>query len=346
MRPGRLSALLPSLLALVASVVCAADTRQVSDATGRNINIPEKITRVYAAGPPASVFVFALAPDKLAGWTRALRPQEEIFLPKKYWDLPELGRLTGRGNTANVEVILAAKPDLIVDAGSVAPTFVSLAERVREQTGIPYLLYDGSFARTAETFRDLGVVLGEEARGKLLAKYIENTLAAIDKKIATVPADKRPRVYYARTPSGLQTALQGSINVEVLDVLGTVNVAGKGPGGLTNVSLEQVLDWNPDVIVTTDPNFYAQVYKDPRWGSIAALKAKRVYLSPHLPFCWFDFPPGPNRIVGLHWLAKILYPDLFKEDLRPKVKEFYRLFYHREPSDEMLEALFADGTVK
>ena len=329
----------------MAGALAHAADRRVGDATGRQVAVPEKIQRVYAAGPPASVFVFALAPSKLIGWTRAMRPQEEIFLPKQYWNLPELGRLTGRGNTTNVEVLLTAKPDLIVDVGSTAPTFVSLAERVQEQTAIPYLLYDGSFAKTAQTFRDLGAVLGEEARGKQLAAYIDKTLTDIRAKIATIPVDKRPRVYYARTPTGLQTAVQGSINVEVLDLLGAVNVAGQGSGGLTNVSLEQVLGWNPDVIVTTDLNFYANVYQDARWASLAAVKARRVYLSPHLPFGWFDFPPGPNRVVGLHWLAQILYPTLFKDDLRPKVAEFYKLFYHREPTDEMLDALFADGTV-
>jgi iron complex transport system substrate-binding protein len=100
---------------------------------------------------------------------------------------------------------------LIADAGSLAVTFASLADRVQEQTGIPYLLFDGSFAQTAQTLRTLGGVLGETARGNALADYVDNTLAEIGKRVATVPAEKRPRVYYARTPSGLQTALSGSI---------------------------------------------------------------------------------------------------------------------------------------
>ena len=65
--------------------------------------------RVYAAGPPASVMVFAIAPDKLVGWTRGMRANEAPFFDEKYARLPELGRLTGRGDTANVEVVLKAK---------------------------------------------------------------------------------------------------------------------------------------------------------------------------------------------------------------------------------------------
>ena len=73
-----------------------------------------KVERVFAAGPPASVLVFAIAPEKLVGWTRGMRPNEAQFFEERYARLPELGRLTGRGDTANVEVVLDAKADLIV----------------------------------------------------------------------------------------------------------------------------------------------------------------------------------------------------------------------------------------
>lgn len=109
---------------------------------------------------------------------------------------------------------------------------------------------------------------------------------------------------------------------------------------LPNVSFKQVLAWNPDIIVTTDEAFYYYTLRlDPRWASLTAVRAKCVYLSPHLPYGWFDFPPGPNRLIGAQWLAKILYPEIFKDDLKPKVKTFYRLFYHREPGDNVVEAL-------
>ena len=315
----------------------------VTDSAGRTVALPAKVERVFAAGPPASVMAFALAPDKLLGWTRAMTPEEAAFLPQKYAELPALGRLTGRGNTANVEVVLAAKPDLIVDAGSTGPTFVSLADRVQEQTAIPYLLYDGTFAGTAESLRALGIAMGDGGRGRELGDYVERNVQAVRSKVAAIPPEQRPRVYYARGPSGLQTALSGSINVEVLDLLGAINVAGSqsATSGLANVSMEQVLAWNPDVIVTTDAGFFRSVWKDTRWSSIAAVKNGRVYLSPQLPFGWFDFPPGPNRVVGLLWLANILYPDVFKDDLRQQVSEFYQLFYHQPVTAAQLDSLLA-----
>ena len=149
------------------------------------------------------MLVFALAPDKLIGWTRAFRPDEAEWIPKKYAELPELGRLTGRGNTANVEVVLKAKADLIVDVGSTNATFASLADRVQQQTGIPYILLDGHLDTTVQQLEKLGVVLGAEARSRELAAYVAKLLDGLKSKIATVPADKRPEVYYARGPQGL-----------------------------------------------------------------------------------------------------------------------------------------------
>jgi iron complex transport system substrate-binding protein len=95
------------------------------------------------------------------------------------------------------------------------------------------------------------------------------------------------------------------------------------------------------VIVTIDPNFYANVWRDPLWQPVAAVRSGRVYLAPNVPFGWIDFPPSINRLIGLHWLAKILYPELFPEDLRPAVRDFYTRAYHRTPTTEQLDSLLA-----
>jgi len=335
-----------SLLAfLLFAALPALAARDFVDDAGRKVSLPDKVTRVYAAGPPASVLVFALAPDTLVGWTRGFRPDEAAWIPEKYAKLPELGRLTGRGNTANVEVVLQVKPDLIVDMGSTNATFASLADRVQQQTGIPYILLDGRLSTTTQQIEKLATALGVEARGKELSAYASRLLDGMQSKIAAVPADKRPRVYYARGPQGLTTGLAGSINVEAIEFLGAKNVAAGQTGGLTNVGLEMVVLWDPPVIVTNDPNFYREVWKLPVWNSVEAVRKKRVYLSPHPPFGWFDYPPGANRLVGLLWLSEILYPDQFRHDLRKEVATFYKLFYHREPTTQQLDALLGEPGV-
>ena len=324
------------LTALAAAPLRARAAGTVTDSAGRAVPIPDKVTRVFPAGPPAAITLYTLAPDLLLGWPRANRPEEREFLLPDIGARPEVGRITGRGNTANLEVVLALNPDLIVDIGSTDATYVSLADRVQEQTGIPYALLDGRFGGIAGTYRTLGQLTGKQKEGDALADYTERTMSTVTGRIASIPPDKRPAVYYARGPRGLETGLGGSINVETIELLAR-NVAGGNKGGMARVSIEQVLLWNPDVIITIDLEFAAAVRSDPVWSSLAAVRAGRVHLSPKLPFGWVDFPPSVNRLIGLWWLAKILYPELFPEDLRAITADFYQRFYHVKPSEAQID---------
>jgi iron complex transport system substrate-binding protein len=315
---------------------------EVDDATGRK-TVPDKVERVMAAGPPATVVLYVLAPEKMVGWTAAPRPNEKPFLLPSVRDLPELGRLTGRGDTANVEVVLAAKPDLILDFGTVNPTYVSLAQRVQEQTGVPYLLFDGRLQDTARSIRQVGAALGVPERAERIARYVEDTEKLIDTGLRDIPPSGRRRVYLARQADGLETGLAGSINTEIIERAGGVNVAERsaGRGGLATVSIEQVLAWAPDTIITGDANFLRSYAGNPVWAAVPAAAAKRVWLAPRLPFGWIDQPPSINRTIGLRWMATVLYPDRFPEDIRTTAREFFKLFYQTEPDDAALDRILA-----
>jgi iron complex transport system substrate-binding protein len=320
------------------AVPALARTPFVVDGAGRQVRIPATVERVFPAGPPAAILLYTLAPGLLIGWPRANRPEEREFLLPEIGSRPEVGRITGRGNSANLELVLALKPDLILDTGSVRRTFAELADRVQEQTGIPYALLDGSFHAIAGTYRTLGQLTGHERRASQLASWCDDTMGTLLSRIHVLAQERRPRVYYARGPRGLETGLAGSINVETVEFLGAVNVArGAAGSGLANVSLEQVLAWNPEVIVTIDRTFAANVRSDPAWAGVRAVRDGRVHLSPKLPFGWVDFPPSVNRMAGLWWLAKILYPDLFPEDIRALTRDFYTLFYQVTPTEAQLD---------
>jgi len=324
--------------ALAAPRLAHADT--VTDDAGRSVKVPGNVSRVFPAGPPAAILLYTLAPDLLLGWPRANRPEECLYMLPDICRRPEVGRLTGRGNTANLETVIALKPDLILDVGSIRDIYVSLANRTQAQTGIPYALLDGRFLSMSTSYEKLGRLIGREGDGADFADYCNMTLTVITNRIAFVSREQRPRVYYARGPRGLVTGLGGSINVETIELMAT-NVAGGTPGGLANVSIEQVLLWNPDVIITIDQDFAASVLSDPAWAAINAVRDKRAHLSPKMPFGWVDFPPSVNRLIGLWWLGKILYPDLFKEDMRELTRDFYTKFYHVTPTDGQIDHVLA-----
>jgi iron complex transport system substrate-binding protein len=338
--PGRTltAAIAACLFMLVASVAMA---RTVTDSAGRRVDVPDTIAHVFAAGPPASTLLYVLAPQTMAGWTRVPRGPERAYLLPSAAALPELGRLTGRGDTLNLEKLVAAKPDLIVDFGTINDTYRSLADRVQAQTGIPYLLIDGRFENTAAALRLLGGILGVESRADALAKAAEAILADVDQVRAKIPADKRPRVYLARGPEGLETGSRGSINTEIIERVGAVNVVEglREKGGLVTASPEQVISWAPDTIITLDKRFFDTVATKADWRPVPAVAAGRVFLAPDLPFGFIDSPPSVNRLIGLTWLLHTLYPSQAPGNLREQIRDFYRLFYQVDLNDSALDRL-------
>ena len=311
----------------------------VTDDAGRAVGVPAKVSRVFAAGMPAAILIYTLAPDLLLGWPRANRPEECAYL------LPEIcarsvdGGLTGR-NPLSLESVAALKPDLILDVGSTGAKYAALAANVERQTGIPTALLDGHLLGLSTTYEKLGRLIGRDAAGLDFGDYANMTLGAITNRIAFVPPEKRPRVYYARGPRGLTTALGGAIEVDTVELLGH-NVAGDKQGGGADVSLEQILQWAPDAIVTGDRTFAASVGNDPAWAALTAVREKRVYLAPSVPFDWIGQQASGNRLIGLWWLAKLLHPDFFKEDLRELTRDFYAKFYHVTPTEPRLDYLLA-----
>ncbi len=321
-------------------VLAQAGTRVVTDAAGRKVNLPAKISKVFAAGTPAAITLYTLAPDLLAGWPDPIRKERLAYLPPKYAALPVTGRLTGRANTANVEAVVAAKPDLVLDIGTIAPIYASLADRVQQQTSIPYILLDGALAKTPALYRQLGDILNAGTAAESLASYATDLLAQVKQRVSYVPSSDRARVYYARGPEGLETGLAGSINAEMLDFVGAQNVAATGEKrNIATVSPEQILTWNPEDVVTIDRRFYQSVWHDPIWEGVDAVRFKRVFLAPDKPFGWFDSPPATNRLIGLKWLCNKLYNGLFTGDLGAETHDFYQRFYHIDLTQAQLAAL-------
>ena len=333
-----------AVLTALALLAVPAFARTVTDSAGRTVEVPDTITRVFAAGPPASTLLYVVAPEKMTGWVRAPREAEKPYLLPAVRDLPELGRLTGRGDTLNLERLVAAKPDIIIDFGTINDTYRSLADRVQAQTGIPYLLIDGRFENTASALRLLANVLGVNDRGEALASAAEAIFKQVDTVIAAVPPDKRPRVYLARGPEGLESGSRGSINTEIIERVGAINVVEglREKGGLVNVSAEQVIAFAPDTVITLDRSFFEGVAGKPAWAPVPAVTNKRVFLAPSLPFGFIDSPPSVNRLIGLTWLLHTLYPDQAPGDLKAQVRDFYKLFYQVDLDDSALARLL-DG---
>lgn len=121
---------------------------------------PAAIQRVFAAGPPAAVFLYVLVPEKLLGWPMNLAPAQLAFIHPEQQHLPFVGRLAGRGSTVSLESLLLLAPDVIVDLGNAGVTQRSAAQRLTQQTGIATVQIEGLLAQTPQQLRQAGALLG------------------------------------------------------------------------------------------------------------------------------------------------------------------------------------------
>ena len=311
---------------------------------------PEHIRRVFAAGPPAGVLVAVLAQENLLGWPTPLADGARALLGPALRNLPVTGRLAGRGNTVPLEALIEQAPDLVLDAGTADATYVSGMRRVSEQTGLPTVLIQGRIGEQAAQLREVGHLLGATERGAQLAGEAQHFIDLTTRIRSAIPPAQRPRVYFGRGTDGLETARPGSINAELLDFCGGHNVAASmKQGSLARVSMEQLLQWDPQVIVTQDAAFARRVRTDPLWRDISAVRTGRVHCAPALPFGWLDSPPGVNRLIGIRWLLEHLHPGhpalRGQNPLPQTVQHFFRLFYgHPLPAADAQRLLAGSWT--
>lgn len=333
-------------------------SNNITDMVGRNVTVPAKVDKIICTGPPATNLVYMLAPEKLVGFNYKINPEEKKFIPKKYQELPAVGGWFGKQD-GNYEQMLSYKPDIVIES-AMMPNKRSnidkknqkspLEERQEKFGSVPVVAINDTSNLTTlnPTIEFTGKLLGAEEKSKKLIEFNTARQKEVRDVVSKIPEDEKVTVYYAEGPNGLKTDPSGSSHAQLIDFCGGKNIADvqMKPGmGQTDVSMEQVLKWNPEVIITTDPNFYKNVvYNDSNWKNVEAVKNKRVYLSPQSPLKWFDRPPGPNIIIGIPWTAKILYPDKFKDlDVKGYAKEFYSEFYSYDLTDEEIDNILKES---
>lgn len=321
-----------------------AETREITDMAGRKVTVPaaENIESVFSAGPVAAIFLYMVAPDKLLGWNYELNDVEKSIILDKYQDLPNFGM----GDAVNYEAVIAANPTIAINSGKINDTMVSDCDALSESLGIPVVAVDNELNNSAEAFRFMGELLGVEDHAEELAQYAEQVFTDIN-ALSDIPEEKKVSVYFGNGEDSLETAPRGSQHAQILDAINAVNVADLEleDGSRVQISAEQLLAWDPDVIVVNgEPkadksgNSAAEdILSNPDYASLKAVQDQKVYGTPNAPFSWVDRPAGPNRLIGMRWFSALIYPEYIKCDINEEIHKFFDLFYHVDLSDEQLE---------
>ena len=320
------------------------ETREITDMAGRKVTVPaaEDIESVFSTGPVAAIFMYMVAPDKLLGWNYELNDVEKSIILEKYHDLPNFGM----GDAINYEAVIAANPTIALNCGKINDAMVSDCDALSKSLGIPVIAVDNELNNSAEAFRFMGELLGVEDHAEELAEYSEKIFTDIA-SLADIPEDEKVSVYFGNGEDSLETAPRGSQHAQILDAVNVTNVADLelGDGSRVQISAEQLLAWNPDVIVVNgEPkadksgNSAAEdILSNPDYASLKAVQDNKVYGTPNAPFSWVDRPAGPNRLIGMRWLSAVVYPEYIKCYVNEEIREFFNLFYHVDLSDEQLE---------
>lgn len=326
----------------------AAGEREITDMAGRTVVVPDEIETVFSSSTVTAIFMYTLAPDKLLGWNYELNELEKSIILEEYHDLPNFGM----GDSINYEAVIAADPTIAVNVGTINDKMISDCDKLSKSLGVPVVAVDGDLSASAEAYRFMGELLGEEEQAEKLASYAEKTFADIEKM--EVPEDKKVRIYYGNGEDSLETAPAGSAHGQIIDMVNAVNVADleMGEGSRVQISAEQLLAWDPDVIVVngepkadmSGASAAETILANPDYASLKAVQDQQVYGTPNTPFSWMDRPMGPNRIVGIRWLSGLIYPEYLNYNVDEEVKEFFDLFYHVQLTDEKLENIYS-GTV-
>lgn len=319
------------------------DTRTVVDMASREVTIPYEVGTAFSTGAVGTIVLYTIDPSAMVGVNYEFNDAEKAFILPEYQDLPAYGQ----GDGLNLEAVMAAEPDVLVIYGSISDSTIADTDDLQEQTGIPCIMLDGALTAVPSAYRLMGEVLAQEDRCEQLAQYAEEALAFADS--IDVPEADRVSVYYGNGIENLETAPQGSSHAELFELVKANNVAvveGEVSARI-DVSAEQVIGWNPDVIILngepkeniSPADAVESFLNNPNYANVKAVQDGKVYAIPKYPFSWFDRPPGPNRLIGIYWLTGILYPEIYTGDIKEEAQEFYSLYYHMELTDEQLTSL-------
>jgi iron complex transport system substrate-binding protein len=273
----------------------SADIVTYTDGIGRQVEIPRHPLRIISLAPNITETLYLLgAQDRLIGnTTRCSWPEEAKSKPK-------IGDLIN----PNYEVILAAKPDLIIasTAGNDQSAVMKLAG-----FGLPvYVAAPRSVARIFQSVEEMGRITDCADRGRRLVAQMEERLERIRLRIEGLPP---VRAFFITWFNPLLTPGKTTFENDVLRLAGVVSITADAPQYYPQYSLEQVLVKDPDVILTIEhegdplPDFKTT----PGWKDLRAVKEGNVYfLSEFLQH------PSPLFVDGVEDLARKLYPERFK----------------------------------
>jgi iron complex transport system substrate-binding protein len=290
---------------------------------GRTVVVPRPIKKIAALHHFGGKIVFALGQqDKLV--EQALYHKEGEALAAIDPQFAAKSKML-KGHAINIEELVSLRPDVAF----VYASFDTSDMEQLENAGIRVVAVRGeTLEESYQGVNLMAKVLGCENKSKEYLGDCEKLLNLVRDRLSDIPPEKRLRVMFAGPKSIYTAATGGMLQTEILEKAGAVNVAADLRGFWSEVSPEQVVAWNPDVIFLgsyLDTYGINHIFGNPQFETVKAIRERKVYPFPS-NIGWWDYP-APHCVLGVVWAAKTLYPERFTDlDIRKIADDFYEKF--------------------
>jgi iron complex transport system substrate-binding protein len=323
-------------------------TRVITDMTGRQVTIPapENIRRIAVQTSPQVLNAYAVGvADRLCAVTNAVKKWK--LLTKADPRLKEVPATRAGNAQINIEALLQTNPDVCIGSESDVRAIEKSTRlpTLRISMGIPGAYFE-SVKKEVAFF---GSVFGKERRVEIFNAYLDNALEMVKARTGDTLKAKRLRVFMGFDADHLTTYGSDTFMDEWIEAGGCANSArsvqslGGKEGGLARVSIEQVLGWDPDIIVLDTGNL-EDLYRNAVWSKVSAAKNKRIYRLPVGIFLW-NRPACESAVLFPQWLACTAYPERFRDfDIKSHAKKFYQDVFTLSFTDDDIDQIFNPRT--
>ena len=326
--------------------------RTVVDHDGIEVDIPEQIDRIAVGniGPMASVLTLFLGSgESIVGMSpMSMSAAENGILGELFPELLDADTSFLQGSNINVEKLLTLEPDLVLihSGQSEVRTQLENAGLTVVAFGVGTFKYD--IINTYEAWIDLlSQIFPANDKMEEVTAYSKEVLELVQSRVSDIPEAERKRALFLFQYDETQMIASGRnfFGQYWCESAGAVNVAQDIEAGQATITMEQVYEWQPDVIFITNftntkpADLYANAVGSDDWSLVKAVQEQQVYKMPLGSFRTYSV--SADMPVTLLWVAKTIYPDLFSDiDTDAEVKDFYQRIYGVTLTDEQVAAMY------
>ena len=327
-----------------------AATKTIVDHDGVEMEIPTEINRIVvnAWQLPAPLAVYLGGAEKIVGIAPAsMVAAENSVLSDIYPEILNASTSFNQGGEINIEELLKLDPDIVIGVSG------EQAQSIRD-AGIPAVSFSVSqwdydlIETNDEWIKLFDQIFGGSELSNNVAEYSKQVHAAIQEKVSTLAEEDKKKVMFLFTysDSTMTTSGKSFFGQSWCDLIGAVNVGEEiETVGSASINMEQVYEWNPDVIIITNftsaqpEDLYNNTIGSDDWSTVNAVKNGQVY---KMPLGWYrSYTPGVDTPITLQWLAQTVYPELFGDvDIEQVAKDYFKDYYEIELTDEQMENMF------